>query len=223
MVEAYAIDALDRSHVLRYLGYRGQELDPVLEDRLDAVIADALGLVRAKASWECFAIAERSADADGTPRISLEGSALELTGASIARHLDGASHAVVLAVTAGLGIDRELARLAATDATAQAIMDAAGTEAVEQAAKAASASIAAWAAGQGLRTGARFSPGYGDLPLACQPELLASIDAGRRLGIHLSDSLLMTPVKSVTAIIGVFGRQDEADAASLASGAAEGE
>ena len=49
----------------------------------------------------------------------------------------------------------------------------------------------------------RFSPGYGDLPLECQKDILRALDAERKIGIILSDSLLMSPSKSVTAIIGI--------------------
>ena len=52
----------------------------------------------------------------------------------------------------------------------------------------------------------RFSPGYGDLPLCIQPEVCAALDAGRRVGIHVSDSFLMNPMKSVTAVIGIADR-----------------
>jgi HPt (histidine-containing phosphotransfer) domain-containing protein len=49
----------------------------------------------------------------------------------------------------------------------------------------------------------RYSPGYGDLPLSLQPELLALTAAQRRLGVTLTESLLMVPSKSVTAIVGI--------------------
>ena len=50
----------------------------------------------------------------------------------------------------------------------------------------------------------RFSPGYGDLPIETQAKFLAVTDATKRVGINLSDSFLMIPRKSVTAIIGLF-------------------
>ena len=57
---------------------------------------------------------------------------------------------------------------------------------------------------RGLYTNFRFSPGYGDLPMETQPILLAALDAQRRLGITLAPkSLLMTPTKSVTAVVGM--------------------
>ena len=49
----------------------------------------------------------------------------------------------------------------------------------------------------------RYSPGYGDFPLEAQRELLALIDAPRKVGVWLTDSLLMVPSKSGSAMIGV--------------------
>ena len=56
---------------------------------------------------------------------------------------------------------------------------------------------------RGLYLRPRFSPGYGDFPLSCQPQLLGCLEAGKRIGITLTDSYLMAPSKSVTAVIGV--------------------
>ena len=75
-----------------------------------------------------------------------------------------------------------------------------------RAADAAEADVVAEAAARGLHCGTRFSPGYGDLPLSTQPVLLGALDAGRLLGITLSPALLMSPTKSVTAVVGLFER-----------------
>lgn len=82
-----------------------------------------------------------------------------------------------------------------------AILDACGSAWVETGCDMAQAEIAERFAPRFLTD--RFSPGYGDLPLSLQPAVLGALDAERRLGIHLSDSFLMTPAKSVTAVIGV--------------------
>lgn len=49
----------------------------------------------------------------------------------------------------------------------------------------------------------RFSPGYGDLPLSLQNDLLDLLDAPRRVGLTASASHILLPRKSVTAILGV--------------------
>ncbi len=190
--------------MLRYLGYRGQELTDELDGRIDDVVASCLAVGTPRGVTRVFDIAGRAPDDDGTPCVQLDGAALELRGHSIERHLEGAVAVGVLVVTAGMGVERELGRLSLTDRMAQVIFDAAGTTLVERAADAAEASLVAQAAERGLYCNFRFSPGYGDLPLETQPVLLATMDAQRRLGITLSSTLLMTPTKSVTAVVGLF-------------------
>lgn len=55
----------------------------------------------------------------------------------------------------------------------------------------------------------RFSPGYGDLPLKHQPEVLRLLEAQKRLGINLTSSGLMIPRKSVTAIMGISKKKQK--------------
>ena len=56
----------------------------------------------------------------------------------------------------------------------------------------------------------RFSPGYGDLPLALQRDICTVLDASRRLGVQVTDSFLMNPSKSVTAVVGLSERPQPA-------------
>lgn len=202
-VESYAIRSVDRSEVLRYLGYAGQTLSDELDARIDAGMARCLEVGRPRGCVRVFEVAGHEV-VGGVPVLRLAGCALELRGRSIAEHLDGAVAVGVLAVTVGLGVDAELRRLSLTDPVAQVVVDAAGSALVERAADAAEARVVAEAVSRELFCGSRFSPGYGDLPLETQPTLLATLDAQRRLGITLSSDLLMTPTKSVTAVVGLF-------------------
>ena len=52
----------------------------------------------------------------------------------------------------------------------------------------------------------RYSPGYGDLPLSVQNDLLDCLDAPRRVGLCATASHILTPRKSVTALLGVSER-----------------
>ena len=49
----------------------------------------------------------------------------------------------------------------------------------------------------------RYSPGYGDYPLEAQRRLFALLDAPKKIGVSLTDNLIMVPSKSVSAVIGV--------------------
>lgn len=176
------------SELLRYLGYGGQEIGPDLEARIDAAEARCVEIARP-------AMVRRTFAADALP--------LELPGHDIARHLSDATEVVLLAVTLGLAVDRELRKLSLTDPLGQMLFDAAATYAIEREVDRVEGRARAEAAERGLYCSWRFSPGYGDLPLDVQATLLAVLDATRRLGITLTDGNLMAPTKSVTAIIGI--------------------
>lgn len=202
---SFDIGSVDKREVLRYMGYRGQAFDESLDGRIDQGIAHAIDVSRPCGCIRIFDVAGRDADAQGRPRVLLEGTALELVGSSIARHLDGAIAVGVMAVTLSMANERELKRMSLSgDALDHVIFDAASTTLVERAADAAEAALIAGGLDRGLHANGRFSPGYGDLPLETQTPLLAALDAQRLLGISLSPALLMTPTKSVTAVLGLF-------------------
>lgn len=48
----------------------------------------------------------------------------------------------------------------------------------------------------------RFSPGYGDVPLSLQPDLLLLLGA-EKLGVYLTETFFMIPEKSVSAFLGI--------------------
>ena len=114
--------------------------------------------------------------------------------------LEGYEEAYVMAVTLGIGADRLIsssyvsaARIAVLDGVASALAEALADKATHLLVS-------------DLEHSARFSPGYGDLPLPVEKDLLEFLDSKKTLGITLTDSLLMVPTKSVTAIIGVGER-----------------
>lgn len=123
--------------------------------------------------------------------------------ANLARNLRGCTAAVVFAATVGAGIDRLIRRYEKTDAALAMMLQGLGAERVEALCGAFSADVRTAAQAQGFRTHSRYSPGYGDLPITVQPDVLRLVDAERRLGITLSPAYLMAPSKSVTAVIGL--------------------
>ena len=56
---------------------------------------------------------------------------------------------------------------------------------------------------QGYMMKWRFSPGYGDWPIQQQPEIL-ELAKGSVIGVSLTESLMLMPRKSITAIIGLY-------------------
>lgn len=117
---------------------------------------------------------------------------------NLAGNLYGCNEVFLFGVTTGLGVDRLLARLAALGTAEHFITDALSSAAAESLCEKTARMLA-----QNVPCRPRFSPGYGDLSLSFQRPLLQRIDAYERLGITLNNASLMTPMKSVTAIMGI--------------------
>ena len=56
---------------------------------------------------------------------------------------------------------------------------------------------------RGLYLRPRYSPGYGDLSLSRQADFFRLLELPKRLGLSLNEHFIMTPSKSVTAVIGI--------------------
>ena len=117
------------------------------------------------------------------------------------QHLEGCGEIVLFACTAGAEMDRRIARAKIGSPAKGLLMHAIGAQQVEGACDRLCRQLAEMYPDRELTD--RFSPGYGDLPLEMQRDVMSALDCGRTVGIVLTDSLLMTPSKSVTAIIGM--------------------
>jgi len=112
--------------------------------------------------------------------------------------LDGAREVYLLAVTLGASVDRYLYRLGVISGSDRFVSDGIASALCERAADIATEALSA----DGSLTH-RFSPGYGDLSLLHQQWLLDELSARELLGITLTESGMMVPMKSITAIIGI--------------------
>ena len=121
------------------------------------------------------------------------------------KHLEGCGEILLFACTAGAETDRRIARAKLLSPTRGLLMHAIGAQQVEGGCDRLCARLAQQFPDRQLTD--RFSPGYGDLTLEMQRDVMAALDCGRTVGITLTDSLLMTPSKSVTAIIGMKERE----------------
>ena len=118
--------------------------------------------------------------------------------ADLAKNMAGCDKAVIFAATVGIEIDRIVSKYSKI-APAKALMfEAIGNERIE-------ALCDKFCSEFELQniTQPRFSPGYGDLPLATQRDFFSLLDCQRKIGLTLNDSLLMSPSKSVTAFLGI--------------------
>ena len=121
---------------------------------------------------------------------------MKINSVSLAGNLSGCSQVVVFAASIGPGIDRLIKKYSRLDPVKALFFQAIGAERVEGVCDLFCSSYPDM-----LRP--RFSPGFGDLPLSVQPEVLRITNAAKNLSITLDDGFLMSPSKSVTAFFGI--------------------
>lgn len=181
----------DMNEILRYSGVRGENAS--LEREIQLLLPSLDEVIRPSA---CYTEVDVSV-AENTVRLGT----IAVSSVSLAKLLSGAERAVIFAATAGVGLDREIARLGATSLARQLLADAYGTERVEEICDLLCEKLIEEYPNAHLTR--RFSAGYGDVPLELQKDIFALLDCPRKIGLTLNESLLMSPSKSVTAIVGI--------------------
>ena len=129
------------------------------------------------------------------------------TSQGLKRHLEGCDEIILFACTAGAEMDRRIGRAKLQSPAKGLLMHAIGAQQVEGGCDRLCRQLAEQFPDRQLTD--RYSPGYGDLPLEMQRDVMTALDCGLTVGMTLTESLLMTPSKSVTAIIGMKERKPE--------------
>ena len=180
-----------RDEVFCALGIRDTEAKNKLTKDVDSAIAELGTHIKPRACFDTFKI---KADGDW-----LDLGFAKVQSRDLAKNLCGCNSIILIAATVGLDVDRLIAKYSRISPSRALIMQAAGAAAVEHLLDEISNSLKRLDAH--LRP--RFSCGYGDLPLTLQKDIFSALSCEKSIGVSLTDSLLMTPTKSVSAIIGI--------------------
>lgn len=183
--------------VLRYLGAGRNAPDPLRRETA-ALLEELRQAVRPRWVWRLYPLRRE----DGG--FCLREAGIVLRGESVRLMLEECGAVFLLLCTLGAGFDSRLRAMEARDMSRAVILDACGSALTEAGCDAAERELAARCPGRFLTD--RFSPGYGDVPLALQADICGALDAARRLGVCVTDSMTLNPRKSVTALVGVADR-----------------
>ena len=189
------LDSLDKGEALRYMGYRDVQADEKTLRIMEECEKKLLAVIKPCFVYHVFDI-EHS---DGG--VIICGTSLILEGRSISEHLSGCTKCVLMAATLSAHADRLIRQYEATDMTRAIILDFLASAAVEQVCDAAEERLDREL--PGFNRTWRFSPGYGDLALDIQGSFLDVLQTPKRIGLNVTQNNIMTPRKSVTAIIGL--------------------
>ncbi len=201
---------VSRKEIWRYLGYSRIRPDSRVDGVIDSCLEELLQAAEPRAVWRDFALRSGEDGSLAVVRPELDGLGqeqelveMEIRSRSLSRNLEGCGRVYLMAATLGPGPDRLVRRAQIVHLSHTVFYQAIGAALIEEWCDEVNREIIREGRERGLYARPRFSPGYGDLPLELQKDFMRILRMQKEIGVTLTDSLLMTPAKSVTALIGM--------------------
>lgn len=189
VTKSYSAPPINKKEILRYAGGNSSESTLQL---LDECINEAYDILKYKV---CYCL---------LPVITTEDlcdfGAFSVKSHKLATNLSNCTQVILMAATVGIELDRLITKYSRISPSKALMLQAFGAERIETLCDQFCADIKNTL---NLPIKARFSAGYGDLPLDTQKSIFALINPQKHIGLTLNDSMLMSPSKSVTAFIGI--------------------
>lgn len=185
MIATYESIPFDDGEILRYASIR--ELTPELREIVSLAKKEVCSL-EYKVCYEEYPLTE------------CEGGVIigecKISSQLLKKNLSGCRRCLLVVGTVGVEMDRLIKRYSTISPIHGLIMHAVGVERVESLMNHFVRNYK-----EPLRP--RFSPGFGDLDIKYQRELLELVEASKNIGVSLSDTFIMSPSKSVSAVVGI--------------------
>ena len=185
---------------LRYAGQGTQPPAPEVERLFSSCMEEFLGCTAYRAVSLEVELARRG------NAICL--SSLCVKSESLTARLADCGRALLFCATVGGGLDRLLLRYGKTQPSRAVLLDAIGSAAIEAWCDTLTGDWTRELEARGFALRCRFSPGYGDFSLFHQNGLLSLLSAAQTTGVSAAASRMLVPQKSVTAVIGLYEKQE---------------
>lgn len=179
----------NKKEILRYAG--AKKYTPEISELIESCIEEIKGKLSYKVCYGHFPILIKDN--------SVDLSFMETESESLAKNLARCKNIILFGATVGIEIDRLISRYGRVSPARALIFQAIGAERIESLCD----EFTRFIQREYGATVPRFSPGYGDFRLEVQKDFFRVLEPGKRIGLTLNESMLMTPTKSVTAIIGI--------------------
>lgn len=186
---------INRREVYRYLGYKGSAPD----DQAAQLVEESIRELSKAATPKFF---HRTFPLHLKPDNRIDFTCFQAESKNLSKNLADCTQVILFVATLGAGVDLLIKRYHTVSMSKAVVLQAAAAAMIESFCD----DKNQWLRQEFLKDGyylrPRFSPGYGDFPLECQRDIIGVLEAGKRVGVTLTDSCLMVPTKSVTAVIG---------------------
>ena len=195
--------SIDREEVLRYLEYKGQDIDNNLVEIIEECRNIAKDRINPRYTFRVYSIKQKYKGI-----IELEGTNLILESNDLYEILKDCNECILMAATLGINIEKDIKKYSCTELTKGIIIDSCATTAIEEVCDKVQNEIENNILKNGQYLTFRYSPGYGDLSIEKNTEILTILNSQKEIGLTVTDSGIMIPRKSVVALIGVSDKGD---------------
>ena len=127
---------------------------------------------------------------------------------SLCKNLKDCKEAFLLGITLGTEVDRRMRKYELVEMSRAVVFQAAAAAFLEERCDELQEKLAKERNQIGEYLRPRFSPGYGDFSILHQKEILTMLDAAKHIGLTMTEGYMLTPTKSVTAVIGVSDKEE---------------
>lgn len=196
------------TYALAYIGDRKGTSGDLFLDEIKRSIEEIEKNGAFKACTGTFALGVLEENGEKYPY--LEALDLVLRSKDLQSVFAGADKMMVIVSTLGVSMERYIRRVGQLDMSHELILDATASAYLEVCTDLYEQGLSELAGKRSFR----FAPGYGDLPLSLNYPLWAAIDAGKRIGVSITEGGLFLPQKSMLGIIGIGSNQVNKDCMS---------
>ena len=184
-----ALPEISRENVMRYLGVKSEY------DGFGELYERAVSLISGRLSGSVvYRVFDCTVEGD-----TVKTESFTVSSKSLAMRLRDCDRVIIAAATVGREVDIIMAKYMHSEPSIALAVGAVGTERIE----AVMDSLEREISEKFGKLAPRFSPGYGDLPLDFQRSVFSILTPEKYIGLTLNGSMLMTPSKSVSAVIGI--------------------
>lgn len=195
----------DEVEILRYMGMPRESADNELIQQVHKLHGELETYIESRTIYRyftCKVIQSMENMQTIQNRVQIVDTSLTIESKDLTKLLKDATGCYIMAATLGPRVDDYIRRLQKVDMLEALIVNACATMRIEKLCDEVETQIMAEIE-EGQYLTMRYSPGYGDVAVTLQKDILELLDASRRIGLMTTKASMLIPSKSVTALIGI--------------------
>lgn len=186
---------------LRYMGVPIDKASEELKDKVKQSFKKLEKIQQSKVIYQKLPLIKK------TDKVIISTPSCQTKSKDLIKLFKHSASCIVMAATLGYAVDIEIHRLQKIDMLEAMILDACASAYIEIVCDKAELNIMKDLE-EGTYLTMRFSPGYGDVPLSLNKAILNFLMAQKRIGLSLTETLMLLPTKSVTALLGLSNQKE---------------